>query len=216
MDSEEISQWVHHQKTSSAPLIQAFSYYLTVSEAAQICDQFQSNWIRNGQVLWSGIPFREAQEWADKHHLQTLTIAMGPLMDKEHAKCLRAEKTPQQWKKYIHGASAIFAWHIARFERVILLSCPPPQRLHPSGLSYYQTIEEPIIKGRLGRCAVDRIMMVHPTVTESKEFLYETWPVDKSSTWIELYGLRKRKNAWRAVGQARERKVWLHMYSISS
>ncbi|KAL2848956.1 hypothetical protein BJX68DRAFT_276145 [Aspergillus pseudodeflectus] len=157
-------------------------HYLTVPEAVQIFYQFKSNWIRNGQVLWSGIPFDKAQEWADKHHLQTLTRAMGPLMNKQHADCLVSEKTPHQWKKYIHGASAIFAWHIARYEYVTLLSRPPPQRLHPSGLSNYQLIEEPIIQGRLGNCAVDQIIMVHPTVTESEEFSYETWPTDRSST----------------------------------
>ncbi|KAL5339661.1 hypothetical protein BJX70DRAFT_151037 [Aspergillus crustosus] len=203
MDSQDISQWLYNHKISQSPLVQIFSHYLTVPEAAQIFHQFQSIWIRNGQVLWSGIPFDKAQAWADKHHLQTLTKAMGPLMNKNHADCLISEKTPHQWKKYIHGASTIFAWHIARFESVTLLSCPPPQRLHPSGLSYYQLIEEPIIQGRLGNCAVDRIVMVHPTVTESEEFSYETWPTDRSSTWINLYGLRTTQKPWRAVGKCK-------------
>jgi hypothetical protein len=32
-------------------------------------------------VLWSGILRDEAQRWADGHEMQTLTTAMGPLMD---------------------------------------------------------------------------------------------------------------------------------------
>ncbi|PYH82470.1 hypothetical protein BO82DRAFT_257114, partial [Aspergillus uvarum CBS 121591] len=161
--------------------------YLTVAETVQIFNQFQSKWIRNGQVLWSGIPFDKAQKWADKHNLQTLTIAMGPLMDKRNPLCLRPRKTYLQWSQYIHGASAVFAWHIARFEKVILLSWPPPQRLHPSGLSSYQSIEEPIIQGLLGHCAVQQILTVHPTVPEAEEFQYEIWPNDKSSTWVKQF-----------------------------
>ncbi|KAL2816024.1 hypothetical protein BDW59DRAFT_175955 [Aspergillus cavernicola] len=205
MDLEDISQWFSNQQATQAPLIRAFSQYLTVSEGAQIFDQFQSNWIRNGQVLWSGIPLDRVQEWAAKHHLQTLTIAMGPLMDKKHPDCLKSTKNPHEWSWYIRGASAIFAWQIARFEKVILLSFPPPQQLHPSGLSNYQSIEEPIIKGRLGHCAVQQIIMVHSTITESKEFLYEIWPADKSSTWIKLFGLQNTSRKWRPIGQCKDK-----------
>lgn len=203
MDFEDISQWLSTRNPTATPLVTLFSKYLTAQEAAQIFQQFQSNnWIYNGQVLWSGVPRDKAQEWAGKHHLQTLTTAMGPLMDEDHPKCLKSKKSSHQWSQYVHGASAIFAWHIARGEKVTVLSPPPPERFHPSGLTYYQAIEKPIIQGQLGRCAVHRIILVHPTVTESEEFLYEIWPVDKSSTWIQKFGLRNTKRKWREIGRS--------------
>jgi hypothetical protein len=56
--------------------------YLSAEEEAQIHRQFQGDtWRRNKQVLWSGILRDEAQRWADGHEMQTLTTAMGPLMD---------------------------------------------------------------------------------------------------------------------------------------
>jgi len=56
--------------------------YLSAEEEAQIHRQFQGDtWRRNKQVVWSGILRDEAQRWADGHEMQTLTTAMGPLMD---------------------------------------------------------------------------------------------------------------------------------------
>lgn len=172
----------------------------------QIFEQFQSNnWVRNGQVLWSGVPRVRAQKWADTHHLQTLTTAMGPLMDERNSDCPKSKKSLPQWSNYIHGASAIFAWHIARGDEVTVLSPPPPDRFHPSGLSNYQAIEEPIIQGLLGQCAVQHIIMVHPTVTESEAFVYEMWPKDESPTWIKRFGLRSFGRKWREIGRCEDK-----------
>ncbi|PYH43040.1 uncharacterized protein BP01DRAFT_266708, partial [Aspergillus saccharolyticus JOP 1030-1] len=179
--------------------------YVTVTEALQIFDQFHSRWIRNGQVLWSGIPFDKAQAWAEKNNLQTLTTAMGPLMDKTNPECPRMRKTKNQWSRYIHGASAIFAWHIARFETVILLSRPPPQRLHPTGLSNYQSIEEPIIQGLLGHCAVQMIINIHPTVPGGERCPYEIWPDDKSFKWIKQFGMKYTSKRWRSIGESKDK-----------
>ncbi|GFF24812.1 reticulocyte-binding protein 2 homolog a [Aspergillus udagawae] len=206
MDREDISLWFSNQGSAKSPLIGAFSQYLSVQDAVQIFEQFHSNnWIPNGQVLWSGIPRRTAQEWADKHHLQTLTTAMGLLMDENHPDCPRWKKTSQQWSKYIHGASAIFAWRIAQGEKVTVLSPPPPERFHPSGLSSYQVIEEPIIKGLICQSAVDQILMAHPTVTESEDFLYEAWPEDQSSLWLARFGSRGTKRKWRDTGHGADK-----------
>jgi hypothetical protein len=206
MDREDISHWFSNQGSTKPPLIVAISQYLSVQEAVQIFKLFHSNnWIPNGQVLWSGIPRRTAQEWADKHHLQTLTTAMGRLMDENHPDCPRWKKTYQQWSKYIHGASAIFAWHIAQGEKVTVLSPPPPERFHPSGLSSYQVIEEPIIKGLICQSAVDQILMAHPTVTESEDFLYEAWPEDQSSLWLARFGSRGTKRKWRDTGHGADK-----------
>ena len=95
-----------------------------------------------------------------------------------------------QWSRYIRGASAIFAWHIARGESVTVLSRPPPVRFNPSGHSTYQEIEEPIIRGHLGQHAVNLITIVHPMVTGAEEFLYEVWPRDQGSTWTKNFGVQ--------------------------
>ncbi|KAJ5348627.1 actin-like protein 10 [Penicillium brevicompactum] len=122
---------------------------------------------------------------------------MGPLMDVKHPNCLKLRKNSEQWSKYVHGASAIFAWRIAKGEEVTLLSPPPPERFHPSGLSYYQVIEEPIIRGLFGQNAVHKINIVHPLIKESDEFFYELWPNDRSNKWVERFGLRACKMKWR-------------------
>ncbi|GIJ90294.1 hypothetical protein Asppvi_009248 [Aspergillus pseudoviridinutans] len=206
MDREDISHWFSNQESTQPPLIGAFSQYLSVQDAVQIFKQFHSNnWIPNGQVLWSGLHRRKAQEWADKHHLQTLTTAMGLLMDENHPDCPKWKKTSQQWSKYIHGASAIFAWHIAQGEKVTVLSPPPPERFHPSGLSSYQVIEEPIIKGLICESAVHQIMMAHPMVTESEDFLYKAWPEDQSFLWLARFGSRDTKRNWRDTGHGADK-----------
>jgi hypothetical protein len=92
--------------------------------------------------MWSGILHEYAQDWADKHNMATLTTAIGPLTTLEHPLCLKRQKSSGGWSKYIKGASAVFAWHILRGERVIVLSPPPPERFHPSGQTNYQAIEE--------------------------------------------------------------------------
>jgi hypothetical protein len=84
--------------------------YLKADEEVRIHRQFQGDtWRCNSQVLWSGIPRDEAQRWADEHGMQTLTTAMGPLMDLSHPLCLRNQKSCDAWSKYVKGASALFA-----------------------------------------------------------------------------------------------------------
>jgi len=150
--------------------------------------------------MWSGILREEAQRWADEHKMQTLTTAMGPLMNPRHPLCLRSRKSPQEWSKYVKGASALFAWHISRGDRVIVLSPPPPDRFHPSGLTNYQAIEEPILKGSLGGSGILRIEMVHPTVEGAENFSYQIWPVDESHAWVAKFGaLAPKERYWRRV-----------------
>jgi hypothetical protein len=115
--------------------------YLTVKEELQICQQFHDTWRRNNQVMWSGIPRKDVQRWADERDMETLTTAMGPLMTPRHPPYLRIPKPEKGPSKYIKGASAVFALHISRGEKVTVLSPPPPERFHPSGLTNYQAIE---------------------------------------------------------------------------
>jgi hypothetical protein len=79
--------------------------YLRADEEERIHRQFQEDtWRRNKQVLWSGIPRDEAQRWADKHEMQTLTTAMGPLMDLSYPLCLRNQKSSDAWSKVHKGS----------------------------------------------------------------------------------------------------------------
>jgi hypothetical protein len=207
MDCEKHIQLLSSQESAQAPIFEVLSRFLSAQEAAQIIERFQSeDWIENGQVLWSGVPREKAQEWADKHQLQTLTTAMGPLMDENHPECLKLKKNYRQWRRYVHGASAIFAWRIAQGEKVILLSPPPPERFHPSGLSYYQLVEDPIIRGLINQNSVQKIIITHPMIEESEdeEFYYELWPNDRSERWVERFGSRPYKMKWRQVGHSND------------
>ncbi|KAH7267981.1 hypothetical protein B0J15DRAFT_389816 [Fusarium solani] len=204
---------LQHSQTSSfsfepSPKVQALvCRWLTSQEAKDIYQQFQKSCIRNCQVLWSGMERAQAQRWADQRNLQTLTTALGPLLDPSHPDCPYHPRPPSGWVRYIHGASVIFAWYISQGDSVIVLSQPPPQRFHPSGKTFYQTIEEPIIEGKMGNRPVKKIIVVHPTVGEKAEdFKYEMWPRDEVSIWTETFGILKIVIHWRAVQGDKPRK----------
>ncbi|CAO2649678.1 Nn.00g009700.m01.CDS01 [Neocucurbitaria sp. VM-36] len=178
----------------------ALRKYLTVNEEMQISEQFQGDtWKPNCQVLWSGLLREEAQEWADAHSLQTLTTAMGPFFDKMDQLYAHKGKSSMAWSKYVQGASAIFAWHIAKGDNVTVLSPPPPGRFHPSGLTNFQAIEEPILKGAIPGHAV-RIFMVHPNVIGAENFRYQVWPADETDVWERKFGdANYKRRCWRAI-----------------
>jgi hypothetical protein len=118
----------------------------------------------------------------------------------EHPLCLKRQKSNVAWSKYIKGASAIFAWHILRGKRVIVLSPPPPERFHPTGQTNYQAIEEPILKGKKEGGSRLRLEMVHPMVEGAENFIYEMWPVDQTNTWVEMFGtLAQEARCWRLM-----------------
>jgi hypothetical protein len=186
---------------SLSSLIPTLREYLTIEEELQIHQQFLgSQWRPNKQVLWSGMAREEAQRWADKHNMQTLTTAMGSLMNPSDPLCLKRKKTKLSWITYIKGASAVFAWHISKGKKVTVLSPPPPQKSHPSGLTTYQAIEEPILKWAIACGAVLQIDMVHPTVKGAENFQYQIWPVDQTATWIAAFKVGvSHKYRWRMV-----------------
>ena len=163
--------------------------HLTEEEAHQIREQFRGLPFKPGcQVMWSGVPREWAQHWADENEMQTLTTAMGPLMMKENPSCVKQRKSKKQWLRYVQGASALFADHVPKGHVVTVLSRPPPQKLHPQGLSTYQTIEEPVLKGIFGGATVSRIEMVHPTVIGAETYRYQVWHIDETNQWIGKYG----------------------------
>lgn len=115
-------------------------------------------------------------------------------------------------KKVLPSVESAYPWifgdlRLAYSQRrkVTVLSPPPPERFHPSGLTNYQAIENLIIQGEIGQYAVRKLIPVHLTVTESEEFFYEIWPEDEYSAWIQNFGLRNRKTKWREVGRSRDK-----------
>lgn len=114
----------------SPKTLEIFLDFFTTQEARQICDQFPDDvWQPGRQVMWSGIPRQLAQIWADRHGMQTLTTVMGPLMAHGHPQCLWSKKSSKGWSKYMKGASAMYAYHIAQDKGIVtVLSPPPPER----------------------------------------------------------------------------------------
>ncbi|KAK5262814.1 hypothetical protein LTR96_011708, partial [Exophiala xenobiotica] len=175
--------------------------YLTPEEADQIHQQFHDpNFSQTRQVLWTGVERGLAEQWADQRGMQTLTMAMGCLMQPEHPSCLRTKKSNDAWSRYVKGASAIFAHYAAQGQAITVLSPPPPDRFHPSGWTNFQIIEEPILKGQFGGSPVGRIELVHPGVPGAEDFRYELWPTDRGLSWMEKFGkVPVKKVAWRQV-----------------
>jgi hypothetical protein len=185
---------------AQASLANVLHDLLSIEEQEQIKQQFNDECRKDSQVLWSGVPREAAQAWADKRNLQTLTTAMGPLMDLQHPSCLKAKKSPRQWSLYMKGASALFAYHITHGSKVTVLLPPPPEKLNPCGYSSYQLLEAPILKGTIGGRSVGSIQMVHPTVKGAEEFRYQSWPVDRTEEWTEKFvNPTMTQASWRLV-----------------
>ncbi|KAF5974486.1 major facilitator superfamily transporter [Fusarium coicis] len=166
--------------------------WLTDDEAEKILSRFQNACIPNSQVLWSGMLREQAQQWTDAHGLQTLTTALGPLL-------YHGDPSPQTQARprFIHGASIIFAWFISQGDLVIVLSHPPPLFFYPSGQTFNQLYEEPIIKGKMGNRPVGRIHTAHPAVEIATDFIYQLWPCDISWFWIKIFGIPDIEFRWR-------------------
>ncbi|KAM5466362.1 hypothetical protein MauCBS54593_006100 [Microsporum audouinii] len=180
--------------------LEAIRELLTVEQELEILRNFFHRCTQNRQVLWSGVPYHCVQRWAKNHGMQTLSMAMGPLMDKKDPSCPKSSMKPNKWSKYIKGASAIFAFYISRGGSVIVLTPPPPFKFNPSGATNYQAIEEPIVKGVYGGRAVSRIEFVHPTVRGAEDFLYQAWPNDQTSIWVANFGsLPVEQPPWRTA-----------------
>ncbi|KAH9238296.1 hypothetical protein K456DRAFT_1828049, partial [Colletotrichum gloeosporioides 23] len=177
---------------------------LTLQEACDILAQFREpTWRPDQQVLWTGLgpEYDDVNAYARNNGLQTLRIAMGPLMDPENPACLRSSKSIKESSEYVRGASLIFSWRISQANVTTILTRPPPTRFNPHGRTTYQEIEEPVLKGLLGGQSVGRIMAVHPTVNKAKGFPpYESYPADDGEKWKNAFGMEHpQKNKWRVV-----------------
>lgn len=148
--------------------------------------QFQKSILKPGcQVMWTGVSRDRVQQWADKRGLQTLSSAMGPLMDSKHSSCRRRSKTEKAWKQYVMGASALFAMHLPKGCVVTLITKPPPSRINSAGDSTYQLLEQPMLQGIHGGTSVLRIEAVHFEVAGMEDFRYQVWPVDEVESWVK-------------------------------
>ncbi|KAK5202907.1 hypothetical protein LTR41_011353 [Exophiala xenobiotica] len=114
-------------------------------------------------------------------------MAMGCLMQPEHPSFSKAQKSNDAWRRYLKGASAIFAHYAAQGQAITVLSPPPPDRFHPSGWTKFQIIEEPILKGQFGGSPVGRIDLVHLGIPGAEDFRYELWPTDRAWSWMEKF-----------------------------
>ncbi|KAJ9412645.1 hypothetical protein QL093DRAFT_2570520 [Fusarium oxysporum] len=163
-------------------IVKLMRCWITDEEANKIHLQFQKSCVANRQ---------------------TLITALGPLLNPSDPQCLNGTKSSAARARYIHGASILFAWFITYGDLVTVLSQPPPQRFHPSGQSFYQLYEEPIIKGKMDNQAVKKIVIAHPTVGAAVDFTYEMWPHNKPSLWITTFGIPDIKVYWRQVKTAK-------------
>ncbi|KXJ86425.1 hypothetical protein Micbo1qcDRAFT_126203, partial [Microdochium bolleyi] len=166
------------------PIVTLVLKYLTIHEAVDILKQFRGRgWQPGGQVLWSGMDMGIVHKWAESCDRQTLTFAMGILKEPAHAACLRREKTDKEWSQYIKGASALFTWCAVQGRDVTLVTPPPDERFHPSGMTNLQSIEGAILAGFYGPFLLERILVCHPQVEDASGFSYQLWPEDRVDLW---------------------------------
>lgn len=162
--------------------------YLTRKEADQIIAQFRDIPQSYDRLLfWTGVPRDWAQQWADEHGLLTLTSAMGSLMDGKDKKCLKSRKGKKKWRKYVKGASAIFARYACGRGIVRVLTLPPSRAEFLRPLSSYRTLEEPVLKGSIGCYCAAQINFVH-LLSDSRTLEYQIWPEDHRSDTLECSG----------------------------
>ncbi|KAK2047164.1 hypothetical protein LZ31DRAFT_461043 [Colletotrichum somersetense] len=125
-------------------------------------------------------------------------------MDSDNPSCLKSQKSPSAWSKYIKGASLTFAWRISQGGVATIITPPPPDCFHPSEMINLQDIELPVIQGCLGNRPVSRIFLWHPTVKGAESFRYQIWPVDHTSSWYEKFEpMAQRRRPWRTISKHR-------------
>ncbi|KXH59835.1 hypothetical protein CSAL01_08472 [Colletotrichum salicis] len=134
---------------------------------------------------------------------------MGPLMDSSNPLCLRPKKSSCAWSKYMKGASLVFAWRISQGLFTTVLTPPPPERLHPDGLTNWQDTEEPVLKGRLGTPTSCGILLVHSNVQGAQNFRYQVWPLDYTDQWLNKFEVSKAlTHTWRTISKSRAHTSW--------
>ena len=149
-------------------------------------------------LFWTGVDQAHAQKWATVWKMKTLTVAMGPLMDSKNPSSPKALKGRLSYSRYVKGASGRFAQYARQYCRVVVLTNPPPCIYSSRENNTYQTLEEPILKGRFGGSPVRRIDYLHPTVDDAAHVTYQVWPCDKTRDWAVSFG-KKSINSWKRL-----------------
>lgn len=114
-------------------------------------------------VFWNGMPRECAQRWANDHGMLTLSSAMGPLMDIAHSSCPKPQKTKKQWRRYVKGASGLFAEYACKGGAVTILMRPPEQQSTPRRDSTFWEIERPILVGEKAIQSGTKLVTIYPT-----------------------------------------------------
>ncbi|KAK5705954.1 hypothetical protein LTR17_021206 [Elasticomyces elasticus] len=193
------------------PLASKYLQYLSRDEAHEIIIQSDALPLRPGcQVMWSGVHRSWVQIWADERYLQTLTTAMGPLMDGKYPLYRRKSRDPEVWSKYVKGASALFAESLPKGDVVTVILRPPPHRLETLGSTTYQLLEQPVLKGESGGLAVLRIDVVHITVRGAENSAYQFWPVDEGQRWAQEHDASDIRKHLDNVARNGEGSYWFN------
>ncbi|KAH6646314.1 hypothetical protein BKA67DRAFT_583848 [Truncatella angustata] len=179
---------------------QAVQSFLTDEEANHISEQFSGDsWRPNRQVLWESVRHPLVEQWARDHDMQTLTIALGPLAEPGHPKCLRANMPKSRVSTFMKGAGALFTWFITLGSEVTIICQPPPDRFNPKHGTNFQANELPILRRAIENASLD-VYMVHPDVKSAIEYRYQVWPKNNTQTWIDKYGNEAyNPQPWRKV-----------------
>jgi hypothetical protein len=88
---------------------------------------------------------------------------MGPLMDTAHSSCPKPQKTKNEWKRYVKGASGLFAEYACKAGAVTVLMRPPEQQSTPRRDSTFWGIERPILIGEKGIQSGTKLVTIYPT-----------------------------------------------------
>jgi hypothetical protein len=79
----------------------------------------------------------------------------------------------------MQGVCAVFARRISEGHKVIMLTPPPLSRFHLSGLTSFQSIEEPVLKEAVETSGAFQIHMVYPTVDGAWHFHYSIGGIEQ-------------------------------------
>lgn len=187
---------------SFAIMLAAVQRYLTAHESQCIINQFSSeSWLPGRQILWESVEHAKVEKWAKQHSMQTLSIALGPLLEEGNPQYLKAGMTPARTQKFMRGAGALFTWYISLGGEVTIVCRPPPERFNPGLHTNFQQNELPILRTAIETSSLV-VYMVHPDVERATDPPYQVWPHDETQMWIDKYGKDPYpRRPWRSVSK---------------
>lgn len=180
--------------------------YLLRDEAREIRTQFRARVDSYDRLMfWNGLRRDRSQCWARDHGLMTLSDMMGPLMDPKSPRYKKLGKTKTAWKRYMKGASGLFAEYACQEGVVTVITQHPGSDYIPRSDSSFYNIEKPILEGLSCRMSACRIDFVHPAVIGAEDFRYQVWPHDETELFVRSYG-----------SQLSVQEGWAHELGIES